>query len=105
MKYYINKKTGSLLIDENDYTPYLADRGYEEITKEEYDQKNEEMAERFRREHEAEFELERRRAMGIEEEELEAEIAHETEETEATEAIEEEPEEVVAEEGTEATEE
>lgn len=39
MKYYINRKTNKLLRDENEYTAYLADRGYEETTKEEYDQK------------------------------------------------------------------
>jgi len=37
MKYYINRKTGHILKDINDYTPYLEDRGYEEITKAEYD--------------------------------------------------------------------
>ena len=37
MKYYINYENNSLLIDENDYTPYLKDRGYTEISKEEYD--------------------------------------------------------------------
>lgn len=43
MKYYYNEETKALLIDENEYTPYLADRGYEEITKEEYDEKSEEL--------------------------------------------------------------
>ena len=43
MKYYVNRETGNILIDENDYTPYLAARGYEEISKEEYDQKNAEL--------------------------------------------------------------
>lgn len=50
MKYYINRETENLLIDENDYTPYLSVRGYEEITKEEYDRKNEELAELFEQE-------------------------------------------------------
>ena len=45
MKYYINREKNILLIDENEYTSYLADRGYEEITKEEYDQKNKELVE------------------------------------------------------------
>ena len=43
MKYYINYETGALLIDENEYTPYLADRGYTEISKELYDEKSEEL--------------------------------------------------------------
>ena len=66
MKYYINRERETLLIDENDYTPYLADRGYEEITKEEYDQKSEEFAEKYRKSHLDELELELRK---IEEEE------------------------------------
>ena len=37
MKYYYNENKDLLLIDENDYTPYLADRGYTEITKQEYE--------------------------------------------------------------------
>ena len=37
MKYYINKKKNIVLIDTNDHTPYLADKGYEEISKEEYE--------------------------------------------------------------------
>lgn len=36
MKYYINKKYDRLLVDPNEHTSYLKDRGYEEITKEEY---------------------------------------------------------------------
>lgn len=47
MKYYYNPSTNLLLIDENDYTPYLADRGYEEVTKEFYDAKSAELAEQF----------------------------------------------------------
>ena len=39
MKYYYNRTKDLLLVDENNYTPYLTDRGYEGITKEEYDQK------------------------------------------------------------------
>ena len=42
MKYYYNRIKDLLLVDETNYTPYLTDRGYEEITKEEYDQKIEE---------------------------------------------------------------
>ena len=38
MKYYVNRETNLLLRDENNYTPYLQDRGYEEITKNEYDE-------------------------------------------------------------------
>jgi len=47
MKYYYNKETKYLLIDENDYTPYLVDRGYVEVTKEFYDEKSEELAKEF----------------------------------------------------------
>ena len=47
MKYYVNRTTGLLLVDENEYTPYLADRGYEEITKAEYDELEQEMIERM----------------------------------------------------------
>ena len=43
MKYYINRKTNVLCIDENPYTSYLADRGYEEISKEEYVPNDEEL--------------------------------------------------------------
>ena len=43
MKYY-KHSSGRLLIDINDYTPYLADRGYVEITKEEYDEIQQERA-------------------------------------------------------------
>ena len=43
MKYYINYEKNRTLIDENDYTPYLKDRGYVEVTKEEYDSKNKEL--------------------------------------------------------------
>lgn len=56
MKYYINRETDTLLIDPNEFTPYLADRGYIEITKEEYDAKSEEQLEKYRKEHEEEFE-------------------------------------------------
>ena len=45
MKYYINRKTGRILIDENDYTPYLKMNGYVEISKAEYDAKSAELAE------------------------------------------------------------
>ena len=45
MKYYINYEKNRTLIDENDYTPYLKDRGYIEVTKEQYDQKNKELRE------------------------------------------------------------
>lgn len=38
MKYYINNETGLLLIDPNEYTSYLKDRGYEEITEEKYNE-------------------------------------------------------------------
>ena len=54
MKYYINREKELLLIDVNDYTPYLKDRGYEEITKEEYDIKNKELEEKFKRENQEE---------------------------------------------------
>lgn len=50
MKYYINRKTEKILRDENNYTPYLTARDYEEITKEEYDQKSKELAELFEQE-------------------------------------------------------
>lgn len=35
MKYFINRTTGALLKDRNN-TPYLTDRGYEEISQQEY---------------------------------------------------------------------
>jgi hypothetical protein len=44
MKYYYNEKTQLLLIDANEYTPYLTDRGYHEVTKEFYDEKTQEIA-------------------------------------------------------------
>lgn len=47
MKYYINREKRILLIDENEFTPYLADRGYEEITKDEYERKSEEYIEKI----------------------------------------------------------
>ena len=47
MKYYVNRETGYILIDENNYTPYLEGNGYEEITKEEYDRLNAELAENY----------------------------------------------------------
>lgn len=50
MKYSVNRITGLLLVDENDYTPYLQDRGYEEITKAEYDALEQEMIERMEEE-------------------------------------------------------
>ena len=37
LKYYINRKEDRLLVDDNEKTPYLKDKGYEEISKEEYD--------------------------------------------------------------------
>ena len=37
LKYYINRQEDRLLVDGNEHTPYLAQNGYEEITKEEYD--------------------------------------------------------------------
>ena len=37
LKYYINRQEDRLLVDGNENTPYLAEKGYEEITKEEYD--------------------------------------------------------------------
>lgn len=37
LKYYINRQEDRLLVDGNEHTPYLAQKGYEEITKEEYD--------------------------------------------------------------------
>ena len=52
MKYYINRKKDILLIDENNYTPYLKDRGYEEITKEEYDRKSKELVKKYNKEEE-----------------------------------------------------
>lgn len=58
MKYYFNYKTSALLIDENEYTPYLADRGYFEITKEEYDRISEYQEEEYRKEHPEDFEEE-----------------------------------------------
>lgn len=39
IKYYYNDTTKSLCIDTNEYTPYLKDRGYREVTKEFYDEK------------------------------------------------------------------
>ena len=48
MKYYYNQEKDILLIDENDYTPYLKDRGYHEITKQEYDVINEIHREKFK---------------------------------------------------------
>ena len=56
MKYYINRKTNVLCIDENPYTSYLADRGYEEISKEEYDRISEEQAKKFEEENSDETE-------------------------------------------------
>ena len=50
MKYYINRKTNVLLIDENEYTPYLAKNGYEEISKKEYDVKSVELVEKYNKE-------------------------------------------------------
>lgn len=47
MKYYYNEQTKAFLIDENDYTPYLADKGYVEVIKEFYDEKSEELAKEF----------------------------------------------------------
>ena len=47
MKYYENIQTGNLLIDENDYTPYLSDRGFIEITKERYEQRSVELEDEF----------------------------------------------------------
>ena len=44
MKYYINVEKDRLLVDANDFTPYLAKRGYVEITKAEYDAKSAEHA-------------------------------------------------------------
>lgn len=44
MKYYVNREAERLLIDVNDYTPYLAQNGYVEISKEEYDQLSTEYA-------------------------------------------------------------
>ena len=52
MKYYINYEKNITLIDENEYTPYLKDRGYTEVSKEEYDAKNEELAQQFEKENE-----------------------------------------------------
>ena len=56
MKYYYNPTTKNVLIDENDYTPYLADRGYVEVTKEVFDEKSEELSRLFREKHPEEFE-------------------------------------------------
>lgn len=56
MKYYINREKEILLIDENNFTPYLSDRGYEEISQEEYEAKSIEFAEKYRLEHPEEFE-------------------------------------------------
>lgn len=39
IKYYYNDTTEALCIDTNEYTPYLEDRGYREVTKEFYDEK------------------------------------------------------------------
>ena len=55
MKYYYNEQTDTLCIDPNPYTAYLADRGYHEVTKEFYDRKSAEQAERYRLEHPEEF--------------------------------------------------
>lgn len=48
MKYYFNSEKEILLIDTNEYTPYLTQRGYHEISKEEYDRLNVELAEKFK---------------------------------------------------------
>ena len=42
MKYYINREKEILLQDNNVYPPHIIMKGFEEITKEEYDQKSEE---------------------------------------------------------------
>lgn len=55
MKYYINYEKNLTLIDENDYTPYLAERGYVEVTKEEFDTKNKELEQQYAQEHPKEF--------------------------------------------------
>ena len=56
MKYYYNEQTKALLVDENDYTSYLTDRGYIEVTKEFYDEKEKELIEKFLKEKESEQE-------------------------------------------------
>ena len=42
MKYYVNYNTKRTLIDENENTPYLADRGYTQVSPAEYYRKNDE---------------------------------------------------------------
>lgn len=39
LKYYINRQEDRLLVDGNEHTPYLAQKGYEEITRAEYKSK------------------------------------------------------------------
>ncbi len=51
MKYYINYEKNTILIDENEYTPYLKGRGYIEVSKEEYDKKRKEFAEQHKNRH------------------------------------------------------
>ena len=48
MKYYINREKEMLLKDENN-TPYLTARGYEEITKEEFEEKQKEFIEKHKK--------------------------------------------------------
>ena len=56
MKYYINNETGLLLIDPNEYTSYLEEKGYEEITEEKYNEILQEQEEQYKLEHPEEFE-------------------------------------------------
>ena len=45
MKYYYNKQTNRFLIDENESTSYLKNKGYEQITKEQYEKEHEQIDE------------------------------------------------------------
>lgn len=56
MKYYYNEQTNSLLIDANDFTPYLTRRGYVEISEEEYYTKADELNNQYRLDNPEEFE-------------------------------------------------
>lgn len=53
--YYVNYETENTAIGEIDL-PYVYERGYTKVTKEEYDKKSAEYAERYRKEHPERFE-------------------------------------------------
>lgn len=48
MKFYINKEKNILLMDVNEFTPYLIEKGYEEITEQEYKEKRVELRKRLK---------------------------------------------------------